>query len=72
VQKQLRLTRPQQEQVKALTKEVAEARKKEAVRERDTLKNAIDLLTSDQGKKWDELAGKPFKLQVRFGNGGPP
>jgi hypothetical protein len=72
VQKQLRLTRPQQEQVKSLTKEIAEARKKEETLQPDTLKNATDLLTSDQRKKWDELAGKPFKLQVRFGKGGPP
>jgi hypothetical protein len=71
-QKDLRLTRPQQEQVKALTKEITEARKKEEALLRDTLKKAIDHLTSDQGKKWDQVAGKPFKLQVRFGNGGLP
>src|SRR5262249_11907770 len=72
VQRQLRLTRAEQEQVKGLAKEITEAKKKEEVLHRDTLAKATDLLTSEQRKKWDELAGKPFKLQVRFGNGGPP
>jgi hypothetical protein len=65
-QKWLRLSPQQKEKVKALTKEVEEATKKEKTLLRETMKKATDVLAGEQRKKWEVVAGKPFQLQVRF------
>lgn len=62
----LRLSRQQKDQVKARAKEVGEAQQKEEALLRETMKKATAILAGDQRKKWEAIAGKPFKLQVRF------
>jgi hypothetical protein len=67
-QKALRLTAAQKSKIKAMTNDIADAKTKEEALLRDTMKKATDILASEQQKKWEEAAGKPFKLQVRFAN----
>jgi hypothetical protein len=71
VQMLLRLSRQQKEKVKVMATEIKDAVKKVETLVRETMKKAQDILTSDQRRKWQVMAGKPFKLQVRFGNARP-
>jgi hypothetical protein len=67
----LRLTADQKDKLKALAKDMGEARQRQERLEAETLSKAADVLMTAQRKRWDELAGKPFHLEVRIGNRPP-
>jgi hypothetical protein len=68
VQRLLRLTRQQKTKVRAMAKEIKDALRKEELLARESMKKVLDILAGDQRRKWQVMAGKPFKLQVSFGN----
>jgi hypothetical protein len=67
-QKMLRLSGEQKEKVRGLANELAELRKKDEALVQETMKRAADMLSGDQKKKWHDVAGKPFQLEVKADN----
>src|SRR5262249_9787158 len=68
VQKLLGPSGEQKDKFRALAKQLAEAKAKDEALLDESKKKATDQLTADQRTKWEEVAGKPFRIEIRIGN----
>jgi hypothetical protein len=67
-QKMLRLTGEQKDKIKGVANALAELKKRDDVLVQETMNKATDMLSSEQRKKWDDVAGKPYHLEVKIDN----